>query len=294
MLNIFSTQKGAIIKIAYGCNHKCYFCHERENIFSYDFRNILLNDLKDIYTWIIENGFDYVIISWWEPTLHPDLIDIIKFFQEKDIYVVIVNNGSHLHKHDFSRIDPKKITFYISYHGLEKEYNDITASSDFQRVTENIHSIRKMFPEVILRYVINNKNIDTFDNYTQYVLNKFPWVYLEYVLVEDLRYKHVKETFIEIADFYKQIFRYIDNKYILLDGGAACFHTYLFQKAEEKFDPLVNTMLWLVKKTKEGKILYSIKKEISPENIKLHWSKCKTCVKYDYCHGFDVSYVKKN
>jgi tRNA A37 methylthiotransferase MiaB len=63
MLNIFSTKKGAIIKIVYGCNHRCYFCHERENIYSFNFKNILIEDLDVIYDWIKKNGFDYVIIS---------------------------------------------------------------------------------------------------------------------------------------------------------------------------------------------------------------------------------------
>ncbi len=293
MLQVFSLKKWAIIKIVYGCNHKCYFCHERENIFSLNFKNILLSDLDDIYKWLFQEGFDYIIISWWEPTLHPDFIRIICYFQKKDIYVVIVNNGSHLHKHDFSNVDINKVTFYISYHGLRDEYNKITSSEDFDQVTANIEMISQRFPEVILRYVVNKKNTTTFHEYSDFVLHKFPNVYLEYVLIEDLRYSHVQETFIPLSQFYKLVFNYISNKRVLLDGGAACFSWYLFQNAESKFDPLVNTMMGLVKKTKNWEIMYSIKQWTSKENIKSYWKKCKWCVKYKYCHGFDTSYIWK-
>ncbi len=294
MLNIFSTKKWAIIKIVYGCNHRCYFCHERENIYSYNFKNIHLSDLDTIYEWIRENEFDYIIISWGEPTLHPDLVKIILYFQERDIHIVMVNNGSRLHTHDFSKVDPNKMTFYISYHGLEEEYNDITESTDFQQVSENISLISKQFPEVILRYVVNKKNTQTFHEYTRYVFENFPDVYLEYVLVEDLRYSHVQETYIPLTEFYKLVFQYIKHDKVLLDGWAACFSPYLFQHARNKFDPLVNTMLGLVKKTKQGELVYNIKQILSDENIKSHWKKCKSCVQYDYCHGFDTDYINKH
>jgi sulfatase maturation enzyme AslB (radical SAM superfamily) len=205
---------------------------------------------------------------------------------------VIVNNGSLLHKHDFSLVDTSKITFYISYHGLQKEYNNITSSEDFHQVTENIRMISKTFPEVILRYVVNNKNINLFHEYSDFVLQEFPRVYLEYVLVEDLRYSHVQETFIPLPQFYQLTSNYISNDRVLLDGGAACFSSFLFKNAENKFDPLVNTMIGLVKKTKEGKIEYCIKQNSSSENIKSHWKKCRGCIKYNYCHGFDTSYLK--
>lgn len=278
----------------YGCNHACTFCHERENIYSYNFRNISLDDLENIYIWLQKNGFDYVIISWGEPSLHPDFVDIILFFQSKWIYVVVVSNGSHIDTHDLQRIDREKITFYISYHGQKEQYNTITQSSDFDRVSENIQLLSSMFPEVILRYVVNKKNIERFQSYSEYVFQRFPEVFLEYVLVEDLRYAHVQDTFIPLEQFYNAVLKYIHQDNVLLDGGAACFHSYLFEHAQSKFDPLVNTMIGLVKKDKENNILYSIKQEQSQENIKMHWSKCKNCVKFRYCHGFDIDYVKKN
>ena len=291
MLNIFSLKKWVILKIVYGCNHKCSFCHERDNIFSFNFKNILLTDLDQIYKWILENHFDYVIISGWEPSLHPSFSKIIEFFQIHNIYVVVVSNWTHILKHDYKNIDKNKITFYISYHWLEEDYNEVTQSSDFKKVTENIQNLEKIFPEIILRYVVNNKNIRNFTEFNKFVFTEFENVFLEYVLLEDLKYSHVEDTIVTIQDYHKLMSKFILQKNILIDWWIACANTYLFSNAQHKFDPLVNTMIWLVKKTKEWELIYNIKETISSRNIKSHWSKCKKCIQFDYCHGFDINYL---
>lgn len=292
MLNIFSLKKWAILKIVYGCNHKCVFCHEKDNIYSFNFRNILLNDLENILLWIKKNNFDYVIISWWEPSLHPDFSKIIEFFQKNNIYVVIVTNGTNILKHNYKNIDRNKITFYISYHWLKDNYNEITKSNDFEKVTNNILKLQKIFPEIILRYVVNNKNEQYFDDFNFFVNKTFKNIILEYVLVEDLKYNHVTNCIIKLKDFYKLVLKYIKNKNILLDWWLACINSYLFTNSQKKFDPLVNTMIWLVKKEKTWNLLYNIKKDISNTNIKKKWKKCNQCLQYKYCHWVDVNYIK--
>ena len=291
-LNIFSLKKGAIIKIIYWCNHKCSFCHEKDNIASLDYRALKIEDLDEISAWVTENGFDYVILSGGEPTLHPKLVDFICYFQERNIYVVVVNNGTHLHKHDFSKIDKNKITFYVSYHGQREYYNKITSSLDFETVTQNIRELANNFPEVILRCVVNKKNLSTLKSFTEESLNLSPTVSLEFILPEDLKYEHVSEVTISIKDYHLLVLRYIANNRILFDGWAGCLHSKIFEKLESRFDPLVNTMVWLVKKDKDG-ILYNIKQGISPSNIKNSWKKCLTCQKQKYCHGFDLGYISR-
>ena len=292
MLNVFSLKKGAILKIVYWCNHKCFFCHEKDNIYSFNFRNILLEDLPKIYEWIQRNHFDYIVISWWEPTLHPQFIDIIDFFQKKWIYIVLVTNGSRLHTIDFSLIDNKKLSIYVSFHWLKEEYNSITQSVDFDLVTNNIKEIHKLCPEIIIRYVVNKYNIDVLEEFIEFAFSQLGNIMLELVLVEDLLSSDVEHTAVPLKEFYKKILPYSRDERILFDWWIACIDTYLFANAQYKFDPLVNTMVWLVKKTKESEIMYDIKEHVSSKNIRSHWSKCKSCKKFDYCHGFDTKYLK--
>ncbi|GAB0175092.1 MAG: hypothetical protein HHAS10_09710 [Candidatus Altimarinota bacterium] len=291
-LHIFSLKKGAIIKIIYGCNHKCSFCHEKDNIASLDFRSLKIENLQDIYTWIHSNGFDYIILSGGEPTLHPHLVDFIVFFQEKGIYVVVVNNGTHLHKHDFSKVNKDKITFYISYHGQKEYYNDITGSHDFDIVTKNIKMLAERFPEVILRCVLNYKNLESIEDFTLEALSLSPSVYLEFILPEDLKYEHVNKVSIPLKEYHVLVLKYLKNKRILFDGGAGCFHPKIFEILETRFDPLVNTMIGRVKKDKTG-LLFNIKTQDSEHNIKSFWKKCSQCKKKSFCHGFDILYLQK-
>lgn len=290
-LKVFSLQKWAIIRIVYWCNHECHFCHERENIFSLDYRSLTLGDLENIYIWLIANDFDYVVISWGEPTLHPQFVDIILYFQQKNIYVVVVNNASYLHKHDLSQIDGHKITWYVSYHGLENQYNIITQSTDYQQVTDNIIKLSETFQEVIVRHVVNSMNIETIQQFTQFSLSLSPKIYVEFVLLEDLRFSHVKNTCIPLKEFYIKVLPLLRHKRILLDGGAACITPWLFKNAQYKCDPLVNTMRGLVKKEKNEGLIFTLKHSDSPDNIKTLWKKCNECIKYKYCHGFDTFYL---
>lgn len=291
-LHIFSLKKGAIIKIIYWCNHKCSFCHERDNIASLDYRSLNTHDLDEIYWWITVNGFDYVILSGWEPTLHPRLVEFILFFQARGIYVVVVNNWTNLHRHDFSKVDKNKITFYVSYHWQKEYYNEITKSHDHDIVTENIKKLAQDFPEVILRCVLNKKNLESIESFTAETLNLNSSIYLEFILPEDLKYEHVSEVTITLREYHTFILKYMGNNRILFDGWAGCLHPKIFEILETRFDPLVNTMVGRVKKDKEG-LLFNIKRQDSDQNIKSFWKKCHQCKKRAFCHWFDVLYLRK-
>ena len=292
MIDIFSLKKWAIIKLVYGCNHHCSFCHERDNIFSLEFSLIQRDDLDTIRVWLIANWFDYVIISWWECSLHPRLVEIIQFFQ-KDFYVVVISNGSHIDKHNFQELW-NNITFYFSFHGLNDIYNSITQSKDFDNVLKNIQKVSQLWHTIILRTVVNRENIHQMNTIYEFILKNFSEnVYFEAVLLEDLRYEHVEKENIGYGIYLKmllsQIVKY-KGKRILFDGWMLCSHPLLWKYGAYLADPLTNTMVWLVKKKKDSSILFDIKNQVSSNNIKSNLWKCKTCLQYTLCHWVDKNY----
>lgn len=295
MIDIFSLKKGAIIKLVYWCNHHCSFCHERDNIFSLSFSIIQLGDIEAIKIWLQANGFDYVIISGGECSLHPELVKVIEFFQ-KEFYVVVISNWSHIDKHDFSNLD-KNITFYFSFHWLKDIYNRVTQSVDFDLVLGNIQKIALLWHTIILRTVVNQENLHQIIEIYEFVLNNFPEnVYFESVLLEDLRYEHVNEQYISYDSFLRRLllkFVKYKGKRLLFDGWMLCSHPLLWKYWAHFADPLTNTMIWLVKKKRDGSIVFDIKKQVSPNNIKMKLPKCKTCSQYSICHGIDKSYFEK-
>ena len=293
MLDIFTTRRGAILKLVYGCNHHCNFCHERDNILSLEYTMITLEDLPRIRAWLIENQFDYVILSGGECSFHPHLSEIIAELQ-KDFFVVVISNGTNIDRHNFQEL-ASNVTFYISFHGLSETYNTITHSSDFDALVTKIRTLAKLGRTIILRCVLNRLNIAESALILEFVMREFPAnVYLEFVLLEDLKYAHVQETSIPLAEYLRVVYRtLIDTKgeRFLFDGGPLCANPVLFKIGNRLADPLTNTMVGLVKKEKNGKLIFDIKTEISKTNVKSRSQKCHICTQRVACHGFDREYI---
>ena len=85
----------ALVKVGYGCNENCTFCHTA------DVRH--LNDTADRVDWKIERakrlGYDMVVLSGGEPTVRPELrrwaakvaslgLDVKKVAVERNLEIV--------------------------------------------------------------------------------------------------------------------------------------------------------------------------------------------------------------
>ncbi len=83
----------------YTCNNRCKFCYTK----SLGFQKLLIK--KDNIKKIIDNMYRLwskkCILIWWEPTLHPDLFEIIKYWKDKWMFMKIVTNGRIFKKKDF-------------------------------------------------------------------------------------------------------------------------------------------------------------------------------------------------
>jgi len=75
------------IEIIAACNNTCEFCYQK------DFHNtgkiLSLKEIKEIIDWIVPDTF--IEISGGEPTMHPDIIDIMKYSIEKNYTVLFTN-----------------------------------------------------------------------------------------------------------------------------------------------------------------------------------------------------------
>lgn len=121
-----------------------------------------------------------------------------------------------------------------------------------------------------------------------------PNVYLEFVLLEDLKHLHVQQTSIPLNEYLGAVLRtlaQLKGERFLFDGGPLCASPALFKIGNRFADPLANTMVWLVKKTVEGELIFDVKTEISADNVKSSSKKCHACAQQSYCHGFDQYYL---
>jgi len=83
-------RKTAVFAITSRCNCKCYMCdlHRREP------QQISLSDAKRILDFLSENKFLIVYITGGEPTLHPDIVEIVRYANSLGLVTSMTTNGT--------------------------------------------------------------------------------------------------------------------------------------------------------------------------------------------------------
>ncbi len=74
------------------CNFKCTACYKHKSNYSKPFSEVI----EDIDFAISKRNLDSIAILGGEPTLYPDLPDVIRYISDKGIQVKILTNGSML------------------------------------------------------------------------------------------------------------------------------------------------------------------------------------------------------
>jgi len=153
--------KRADIKIGFACNNHCKFCVQWDKRFHYKQRTNL-----EIYK-IIDAEYDNwcrgVIFTWWEPTIHPWLINAVKYAKKTWYQVIqIQSNWRKFKDIDYVNklIDAWVTEFWPSIHGFYPETHDFLVGSPWawKEVIEWIINLRKLNQIIIINSVITKKN----------------------------------------------------------------------------------------------------------------------------------------
>lgn len=132
------------IDITGDCNLNCMFCtsavHKNKS------KSLCLEDIKIILDKCKKINVEHIIISGGEPTLHPNLHDIIKMCKNYGFYVSLTSNGT--------LITDKNIVY------LKDNVDNIQISVDstHPNVHDNIRGVRGVFDRVLQCLEIIRKN----------------------------------------------------------------------------------------------------------------------------------------
>jgi len=144
------------------CNAKCRFCVRQ---------NHTPDEIKDMDLNIIQNlpNFAKIYLSSYnsEPTLHPQFIEIIKIFKEKNIDVHLYSNmGTHDEKWWFNL--GKSLTHVTSHlDGIGKNHEKHKVGLCFNKVVSNMKSFTKAGGKLYLKTIVfkyNENDVDEIKN----------------------------------------------------------------------------------------------------------------------------------
>ena len=150
------------------CNLRCKHC-----LFGYDENNYSANDdmskeeiLKLIDYMVEKHEVCFVNIMGKEPFMHKEILQIIEYIKNKNLYLQIQTNGTlithQIAEKLFDILDKKNDIIHISVDGaLEHIHDDIRGKGNFQKVKNVIKMFTEKNYNVLLAYTINSINLST-------------------------------------------------------------------------------------------------------------------------------------
>jgi uncharacterized Fe-S cluster-containing radical SAM superfamily protein len=149
-----------LIKVGYGCNENCTFCHTA------DLRHI--EDDKERVDHKIERaralGYTMVVLSGGEPTARPELLSWARRVAALGLDFGLVTNGLLLSYPDVTRelIERGRLRYvYMSLHGGDaKVHRSVVRADTFDRAIAAIELLAYRVPDFTINCVITTANVD--------------------------------------------------------------------------------------------------------------------------------------
>jgi len=275
--------KSYIVNISYFCNSNCRFCYNfgGQNIEP----KLSLEEIKKEIKKAKEKGYKIIALFGGEPTIHPNLFEILDFIKKNELFVRFETNGRIFFYPNFCKkiAKYKKIifAFQISVHGLNSKIHDWATRTpkSFIQTIGGIINLKKYLPKIDIASftVINKKNFNHLLEISRF-------------LVEKLKIKFLNFSFIDVS-------------------GRALLNSSSLVKFSNIKPYLDRTLNYLEESEKQGKVLqffiekgpfcllprayfqhYRFELELLAKNYIKHKA-CYACPFNENCDGFSLGYI---
>jgi len=156
------------LRVGYSCNNFCIHCFVDDK--KVDGGDMKLDQLKTIIDDKVVNKNTVVVITGGEPTLRDDLIDILKYIEEKDCFNTIQTNGYKFHDMDYLKeLRPHIDSILLPIHSFDKNiFDEITrVKGSYDKIIQGFKNLVELRIPTTTQTVINQLNyktlINTFD-----------------------------------------------------------------------------------------------------------------------------------
>lgn len=156
--------KRSVIEPSYKCNIKCKFCYHLYKDWSkYD---KTLDELKKEVDDSKARGNNYIDITGGEPTIYPQIVDLVKYIKSKDMGCCIITNGLANIRRTQEILDAGIDDWLVSIHNLKEKHDLITNTpGSFNRQLAFIDQIGTFR----VNCVINKHNQDAIWDISNYI-----------------------------------------------------------------------------------------------------------------------------
>lgn len=171
--------KRAYLAICYVCNENCKYCPCSEQEKAYHAiteYSLLIRKIDDL----ISHGITDVTLSGGEPTLHPRLIDIIRYLQERHVEVTLLSNGElfqneQFRTHFLSRVDLQHFKLITTIHSHLADEHDSANNTpgSFVRSIEGLKALEDAKTRITIKHCITKANYRDLSTFISFVETNF-------------------------------------------------------------------------------------------------------------------------
>ena len=281
----------------FSCNNRCLFCASKET------NNLYLNaqiSIEDLFKKINKNYFlnrnsSTVIISGGEPTVHPQLIEIIYFLKKWFKQIYLMTNGVKLADPNYLRLvlESGVTSFSTPLYGDEHLHNYLTGSNSYRLVMtfiERIYNLKERGEciNLDLKLLFNKANYKYNPILAQNLLDRFGGEF-SYSINGLFRSDNVVKN--DMYSPFDQIGKYISETILILQKFLIPIRLSLTPLCYIERDILNDIIFDLFEQKKfNNDFVYYFRPDTS--EIKLfrndiqEYQQCKECDIYELCEKF--------
>lgn len=170
-----STENRFWLRTTKRCNNHCIFCHDSE---IQNGEIIPTTKLKAEIDNAYKNGYNRLILSGGEPTIHPDIIELVRYAKKRGFdWIQIISNGRMFAYNSFTSdivkagLNEVTISFHSHIQEIADRLTDIKGS--YQQTIAGITNLKKFKIVISIDIVLNRLNIEHLTETIAFFYNKF-------------------------------------------------------------------------------------------------------------------------
>ncbi len=157
------------------CNNACHFCSNPNNG-----NNISYLKWLKLIDDFVSRKYSWIIFTWWEPTLSPDLDKWIQYSVSKNMNCRIISNGMMCSNLEYitKLKDAWLSLIHFSFYSYIPEIHDFLTNTpgSYKKIVQSIQNALQLWIRVQINCVINKYNQNHLDKTVKFIVKFFPQI----------------------------------------------------------------------------------------------------------------------
>lgn len=273
------------IKIGFACNNKCKFCVQWDKRNFYKQRSLL--EIKEILLREFNNWCTWVVFTWWEPTIHTNLIEGVEY--AKNIWyrdIQIQSNWRNFKNLTYciELIKAWVTEFSPSVHWFYQETHDYLVGYEgaWNETMQWIKNLKKLWQSIIINSVITKNNYKEIPQLalllSRLQVKQFQFAFVHILGSADLNKKEIVPSKTLAIPYIKKWLDIWKKTWITCMTEAIPFcmmQWYEWAIAEYNYIPETTVV--------DAECRTESYNDYRWNEGKIKWEKCKKCSKFNIC-----------